>query len=238
TYLGLNKFVGADKPKMADFNSDNLTIDNHIKTHEENSGIHLTAAEVDTSVANKINIHEQNVGIHLTAATVDSKINTHEQKTNIHLTEAIVDGKVTAHEQKTGIHLTAANVDDAVTSKVNAHEQKTSIHLTAANVSSLIKAEYVIGTYSGDGTYKRSIALGFVPTFGLIFQNGEFVSHFDQIDATNYTGTAIASKYSCSKGVELTTDGFKVTQSQELPVDAQMINLNKAGGTYTYLMLK
>lgn len=40
-YLGLNYWSAGDKPKMADFNSDNQRIDNAIQAHEQNGALHL-----------------------------------------------------------------------------------------------------------------------------------------------------------------------------------------------------
>lgn len=47
SFLALNKWNGEDKPKRDDFNSDNILIDNAIKSHHENAAIHLTASEKD-----------------------------------------------------------------------------------------------------------------------------------------------------------------------------------------------
>lgn len=44
-FLGLNRFVGSDKPKMDDFNFDNSQLDSRIKEHFEDSAIHVTQAE-------------------------------------------------------------------------------------------------------------------------------------------------------------------------------------------------
>ncbi len=41
-FLGLNKWLGSDKPKMEDFNTDNQKLDNAIKAHQENQALHLT----------------------------------------------------------------------------------------------------------------------------------------------------------------------------------------------------
>lgn len=44
TYLGLNKFVGSDKPKMDDFNFDNEQLDSKFQEHVE-SNLHITEEE-------------------------------------------------------------------------------------------------------------------------------------------------------------------------------------------------
>ena len=43
-YLGLNKFVGSDKPKMDDFNFDNETLDQKFQEHVQSS-LHITEEE-------------------------------------------------------------------------------------------------------------------------------------------------------------------------------------------------
>ena len=43
--LGLNQFVGSDKPKMDDFNYDNNKLETLVGGHLEDETCHLTAAE-------------------------------------------------------------------------------------------------------------------------------------------------------------------------------------------------
>jgi len=43
--LGLNSWAGSDKPKRADFNHDNETIDSVVGGHINNSEVHLSAEE-------------------------------------------------------------------------------------------------------------------------------------------------------------------------------------------------
>ena len=44
-YLSLNHWSAGDKPKMADFNSDNQRIDNAIQAHEQNGALHLAGSQ-------------------------------------------------------------------------------------------------------------------------------------------------------------------------------------------------
>ncbi|MBC8570525.1 hypothetical protein [Zongyangia hominis] len=44
-HLGLNQWILTDKPRMDDFNSDNLKIDQSLGTHVADGDIHVTAAE-------------------------------------------------------------------------------------------------------------------------------------------------------------------------------------------------
>ncbi len=45
--LGLNQWIGTDKPKRSDFVSDNTIIDNILGNHINDTSIHLTAEEKD-----------------------------------------------------------------------------------------------------------------------------------------------------------------------------------------------
>lgn len=39
--LGLNQWLGSDKPKREDFNSDNLNVENSVKAHTQNVAAHV-----------------------------------------------------------------------------------------------------------------------------------------------------------------------------------------------------
>lgn len=45
--LGLNRFVGADKPKMDDVNHDNNQLEKLVGGHIQNASLHLTQSEKD-----------------------------------------------------------------------------------------------------------------------------------------------------------------------------------------------
>ena len=46
-FLGLNRFIGSDKPKMDDFNRDTQKLDDKLKEHFESQDVHWTKAEKD-----------------------------------------------------------------------------------------------------------------------------------------------------------------------------------------------
>lgn len=53
-FLKLNKFIGTDKPKMDDFNSDNLLIDNIMKKQEEKlKGLFLHSKDNNKHITDK-----------------------------------------------------------------------------------------------------------------------------------------------------------------------------------------
>ena len=43
--LGLNQWIGSDKPKMEDFNSDNRLIDTALAGHRADQTVHVSAQE-------------------------------------------------------------------------------------------------------------------------------------------------------------------------------------------------
>lgn len=43
--LGLNSWIGSDKPKRIDFNTDNEIIDRAISEHTEDTVVHINAEE-------------------------------------------------------------------------------------------------------------------------------------------------------------------------------------------------
>lgn len=42
-FLGLNQWLGTDKPKREDFNNDNLNVENSVKSHIHNQEAHVSA---------------------------------------------------------------------------------------------------------------------------------------------------------------------------------------------------
>ncbi|RPF42273.1 hypothetical protein EDD70_2614 [Hydrogenoanaerobacterium saccharovorans] len=44
-FLNLNQWLGSDKPKRDDFNQDNINIDNNIRSHVQNTSVHISDDE-------------------------------------------------------------------------------------------------------------------------------------------------------------------------------------------------
>lgn len=122
-YLGLNKFVGSDKPKMDDFNFDNETLDQKFQEHVQSS-----------------------------------------------------------------------------------------LHITEEERQMLGKANYVIGTYTGNGESPRTIDVGFDVEFGIIFALEEPISMLHASAGVTGIYAAFITQQGCSKGVYTTENGFIVQQ--------------------------
>lgn len=109
-YLGLNKFVGSDKPKMDDFNFDNETLDQKFQEHVQSS-----------------------------------------------------------------------------------------LHITEEERQMLGKANYVIGTYTGNGESPRTIDVGFDVEFGIIFALEEPISMLHASAGVTGIYAAFITQQGCSK---------------------------------------
>lgn len=147
-HLGLNSYIGTDKPKRTDFNGDNERIDAAIYEHTANGGIHVTAAE-----------------------------------------------------------------------------------------KQLWNAPFVPGSYTGDGTASRTVALGFTPRVVLAAAAG-----CSPIGANTNAEVLIRSGFATAlggtKGIEITQNGFIVKNAAYMPPDGETPKLNVNGTVYVYLAVK
>ena len=142
-YLGLNKFVGSNKPKMDVFNFDNETLDQKFQEHVQSS-----------------------------------------------------------------------------------------LHITEEERQMLGKANYVIGTYTGNGESPRTIDVGFDVEFGIIFALEEPISMLHASAGVTGIYAAFITQQGCSKGVYTTENGFIVQQTSINPPDGKKCMLNQSGSTY------
>ena len=140
-YLGLNQFVGSDKPKMEDFNADNRLLDEKIQ------------------------------------------------------------------------------------------------HLTEQQRERLENPGYLIGSYTGDGTTKRTISVAQPIGFGFVFMVGEGLHYAVTTLGENHIFSAVMAPQGCSKGVSITSGGFTVLQSGSSTPDGKKNMLNQSGKKYIYLIL-
>ena len=150
SYLGLNKFIGTDKPKMADFNEDNRILDTRFQAHEESKELHLTP-EV---------------------------------------------------------------------------------------LAVLAKGDFVLGSYVGNGVYRRTIPLDFQPAFGMLFPVGQPPLYFDANTRNNAVFSGFFSRLGCSPSLSLKGEGLAVEQYQQIGGDMKSYYYNQQGVTYVYIAWK
>ena len=148
SYLGLNQFVGSDKPKMEDFNADNRLLDEKMQQHVQSQ-----------------------------------------------------------------------------------------LHLTEQQRERLENPGYLIGSYTGDGTTKRTISVAQPIGFGFVFMVGEGLHYAVTTLGENHIFSAVMAPQGCSKGVSITSGGFTVLQSGSSTPDGKKNMLNQSGKKYIYLIL-
>ena len=151
SYLGLNQFVGSDKPKMEDFNADNQKVDAALAE--------IKAQPCFTKLAETV---------------------TKERLENL---------------------------------------------------------GYLIGSYTGDGTTKRTISVAQPIGFGFVFMVGEGLHYAVTTLGENHIFSAVMTPQGCSKGVSITSGGFTVLQSGSSTPDGKKNMLNQSGKKYIYLIL-
>lgn len=145
-YLGLNQFVGSDKPKMEDFNADNRLLDEKIQQHIQSQ-----------------------------------------------------------------------------------------LHLTEQQRERLENPGYLIGSYTGDGTTKRTISVAQPIGFGFVFMVGEGLHYAVTTLGENHIFSAVMAPQGCSKGVSITSGGFTGTAKRQQYAGWQKRYAQQSGNKYIYL---
>ncbi len=95
---------------------------------------------------------------------------------------------------------------------------------------------FVFGTYVGDGEEENSVLLGFRPKFVLLFASGSAGVSIDGEKVISYFAFALKTK--ATKGIQLTADGFKVTQGVTVVAKKTYPHLNDFAQTYNYIAFK
>ena len=122
---------------------------------------------------------------------------------------------------------------------LTAHTQSGTDHVTAAEREQWNRAgEILTGTYTGTGSARQKITLGYQPKFGVVFAIGEAPSHADFTMQIYSVLFGFLAKQGCSGGVTMESDGFSVTHNAVGGADGFRYRLNESGVTYVYVMWK
>ncbi len=131
------------------------------------------------------------------------------------------------------------STSDAVTVPKNffckTHVTDTTVHVTEEE-HNYLSEPFVTGSYTGSGSdLEHAITLGFKPRILFIFRNSYHPTEYDASAAVqkNYIGFTSGTKR--SKGINLLSDGFSVTQFEE---GATQTLLNISNVTYNYIAFK
>ena len=120
--------------------------------------------------------------------------------------------------------------------KIQQHIQS-QLHLTEQQRERLENPGYLIGSYTGDGTTKRTISVAQPIGFGFVFMVGEGLHYAVTTLGENHIFSAVMAPQGCSKGVSITSGGFTVLQSGSSTPDGKKNMLNQSGKKYIYLIL-
>lgn len=145
-FLNLNQWLGSDKPKREDFCSDNLNLDNGVKNHVQNTGVHITPAERTAWL--------------------------------------------------TGI--------------------------------------FELGSYTGNMTTTRAIALGYRPRLVFLWTAQRPFCEYKAAVETSNVYTAIGCALGCTQGIALSATGFTVENAPGTNIAGSTSALNQNGKTYVY----
>lgn len=140
------------------------------------------------------------------------------------------------------IQQNATALDGRVTTNANsisAHTASTAVHITDVERTLWNKAgEFTMGSYTGNGTGKQKVTLGFQPKFGLVYAVGAPPSRASFSMSTHDMYLGLFSKLGCSDGLSLEADGFSVLHNATSAPDGLNLRYNVSGGTYVYVAWK
>lgn len=114
------------------------------------------------------------------------------------------------------------------------HIRNDTIHVTAEDKEKWNEPS-AIGFYLGNGSSSRSVKVGFAPQLIILMAAGKPPMTIDFTNSTAKNYFAMANPSTNSLGIELTSTGFKLSNSSLGSVTA---DLNSAGVSYIYIAYK
>lgn len=115
------------------------------------------------------------------------------------------------------------------------HVKDTTIHVSQEE-KEYLNEPFVSGMYVGDGASETNIYLGFRPQFVLVFGSGTAGLGFmeDRIEA--YFAFALRTR--STKGIAITSDGFKINYGESVVSRGSYPRLNDFAQSYNYIAFK
>ncbi len=211
-FLKLNKWLGLDKPKKDDFNSDNQKIDEAYGLLSQ-SVVQLEAAQQSSSYASEQAVEEL-------ADTVAS----HSSDANVHASSS---------------EKTAWNTAATMTTTTTNHIENTNVHVTSSEkIAWNGAASFVLGSYIGNGATTQKITLGYQPKFIFIFPVGDGLIRANWLNEMLSSNSGCLTPLGSTFGMTLNADGFTVEYYSPGGVDGFQIKNNAPGVKYVYLIWK
>ena len=122
-----------------------------------------------------------------------------------------------------------------IDAELGGHISNGDIHMTSAEKAKLSEP-YVSCIYAGSGEAERTITVGFVPKFAVVFKRGAPPSSY--ANGVNVANSGYAY-YGCggSVGISISNSGVVVNESASA-VNGVRASLNEAGSQYTLVAFK
>lgn len=180
TTLGLNRWLGSDKPVKDDFNEDNRLID-----------------EAMAALTTRVGTLESSGGGGGSSEALDT------------------------HIADTAVHCTA--------------EEKALWNAAAAGSSSS-GGGVTVGTYTGDGSFMRTITLESTPKAGVLFAVNRGLYEIDWTANSLVCMMGFISAHGASQPITLAGNAMTVYYQSSVPANGVCYRLNEADVTYVYFL--
>jgi len=245
-FLELNKWVGEDKPRMDDFNADNLKIDSGAADLNHAITAHAGATTPHMSVQDRFALeaagtHAANATMHMSAQDRTNLNTAHTHVTAVPPHFSTQDrnslNAANTHVAAVPPHLSTQDRNNLVAAV--AHMATGNLHMTQAERTRLSNTwDWHMFAYPGNGAANRSIALGFRPSFGIVFGSGVPLAETNMHNLTLRQFAAMFSTHGVSRGVTIHSNGIEV---QNFPAGDHLGNatvLNMSGVVYTIIAVR
>ena len=125
--------------------------------------------------------------------------------------------------------------NNIIDTQLGGHIGNSNIHMTAAEKAKLSEP-YVCAVYAGSGEAERTVSLGFVPKFAIVYKRGAPPATYTNGVMYANSGYAFYGNGS-SSGLSISSSGVTVQQSAAAS-DGVRANLNESGSQYTLVAFK
>lgn len=119
----------------------------------------------------------------------------------------------------------------------SSHINDESIHLTQEQ-QTYLNTPFESGTYFGTGDGGRSISLGFQPSVVIVVARGLPLMYVNHAAGTNHALSAVGLRNGGTLGIEVTSSGFKISNSESAAARSCYPLLNELGTTYFYVAFR
>lgn len=221
TYLGLNRWLGTDKPKREDFNADNQKIDTKVQ-------------QLFTTISGQGDA----IGGHDTAISgLTDQVAALE---GVSQGQSAAIGRLDTSMEAAGSAITALEGEaSSQQTALQSHTNSAAVHITEAErIKWNAMPEPQCYTYTGNAAMSRRIALGAKPKCGFVFAVGYPPTSLNATSGLHEINTVFFSGEGCGSGIALNSDGFTIYHDGVSGGDGTALKLNRSGTAYVCIYWK